>query len=241
MKKTCEYSKCGAEFETNDPKKRFCCDQHRWNAHKEVKRKSLGESPLQDTDTTTAARTQVFTSPRPQMDSMTAFLFHKMENEIKELKDELREKNNAIDKAKEDREKMVTEFAAKEKEFDRKVLELQTSIDAKPTGLQGFVQTSAFEKFLEGIAPEIGPRLGKMIDKFSGPDSPHAEAITKWMLTLPEQMRNDFLVMLNSFMQLPPEKIGEKMNDVSRSLMAPSHDVKEQQQPKKKVGTNFWS
>lgn len=164
-----------------------------------------------------------------QLDAVSQFLITRLEREIDDLRAEIKK-----------REGQINDYQAKEKEYEKQIVELNNQIGAKPTGLGGFLERNSdlAGKVVEQLGPRFGEGLGKLFevvsDKLSGPSSPHADVITEWLVKQPANVQDDVVTMLRGLIALGPMGMNEKMAEVTRSLMAKSTTVNEAPKEEKK-------
>ncbi|GHM98806.1 hypothetical protein WSM22_02960 [Cytophagales bacterium WSM2-2] len=226
--KSCEF--CGHEFEDKSPNAnaKYCSQSHKLAAlRKRKKQNGLGETPAlipaSSTGSTsvTKASDQVKAMPLT-LDPISQFLINRLENEIRDYKDKISKLEEKLESA-----------SAQEKEYEKQIADLTNEVSAKPTGLSGFMQNnpSILEKAVEALGPRFGEGLGKLIEKWSGPSSPYAEAVVNWMVQLSPELQNEFYKMMQGIVALGPEKTPEKIAEITRSLMSAT----ETQQPARKI------
>lgn len=243
-KKNCKLPGCGVEFEDNtrNHNKEFCCDAHRRAgavARKNEQLKGLlpegADEQARETTLATGAQKQlnlpVHRASSVQLDPLGTFIKEQLEEKVVDLKEQIKKKDSTI-------EKLQSDLKEKEKE----ILDLQKAVEAKPSGLSGFMESHSgmLEKIVEH--PKVGEGLGELFNAFAkkvNPLSPHAVELDKWMQTLSEPQRNDVLIMLQGLINLGPQKMAEKISEVARGLMEPSTEQTQQPTQRKRVGTGI--
>ena len=224
--KTC--ANCGTTFETKRKDTMYCSDKCKIEA---FKKRKVGQQPNLFASQPTPLPEQKIVPAKvpvmkaieltpPNMDVASAFVINHQKEIIQQLRDELKDAQNQS-------KKLIEEKT----ELKEQIKDLQNTLDAKPSGLQGFISSNP--SVVEKAIDLLGPTLVKLGEKFMD-DAPKAIAgppqqITEWFNKQSENVQKHFYELLQ-ILASKPDEIENKLVEIKRSLMNVEKSVKQPQQ-----------
>lgn len=146
------------------------------------------------------------------------FIIKMVERDRDRFEKAYEEERTSRKKIKEEKEKVDKDFAAYKQQT-----ELDKIANAKPTGLAGFGENPMVNKLIDGIAPHIGPSVGKWLERLMEPGAGGQQLagggeqplqFAQWLQTKTPETQNFVMQTLGALMQIPDEstliqKIGQ--------------------------------
>lgn len=211
--KTCKQ--CGTEFEP-----RYSAILHRSDtvycsdAHRREHRGTLGNIAPQQS---TPQQKQLPETPMKKAEIAVPnglgenanFIIKMVERDRDRFEEAYKEERTTRKKLKEEKEKIEKQFA----EFKQQT-ELEKISSLKPTGLAGLGENPLVNKLIDGIAPHIGPSVGKWLERMMEPGAPgtqlaggnnNAIAFAQWLETQTPGTQEYILKLLLALSQIPNE------------------------------------
>lgn len=143
----CGYVGCSKEFEAREGKK-YCCGSCRAKASVYNKTQhTLGNIPAQETTPKQFGFKPSFNMPT---DPASAFIIEQLKKERDRWESEYREEKATAKKLKEEKEALEKKIMTMEN--DQRIAQIE---NAKPSGLNGLLETPGGQKLLEICAPMI--------------------------------------------------------------------------------------